>query len=98
MHRRDLVCLEGWGLHAWKVLGLLGGFGVCVHEGPGVCLQDLGLVCLKGLALLGGFGVFMHGRLWVCLEGVACMRGVLPGCTEGIWFACRIWGLHAWKL
>ena len=103
LHRRDLVCLEGWGLHAWKILGLLGGFGASMH---GVCLEVLGLACMEGfgfawrfwglhawkaLALLGGFGVCMHGKVWVCLEGLRF------ACMKDLGFACRIWGLHAWK-
>ena len=52
-----------WGLHAWKGLALLGGFG--------------GLHAWKALGLLGDFGVCMHGRLWLCLEVLesACMEG-----------------------
>ena len=48
LHRRGLVCLEGWGLHAWKVLGLLAGFGVCMRERLWVCLEVWGSSCMEG--------------------------------------------------
>ena len=94
LHRRGLVCLEGWGLHAW---GLLGGFGVCMHEGPAVCLQDLGLACMEGFgfawrglhACVGCFQVAQKGFGLPAGFGV-CMHGSFE-------FAWRFWGLHAWK-
>ena len=108
MHGRLWVCLEVWGLHAWKALGLLGGgLHACVS-----CLQvaqkgfglpaGLGVSCMEALGLLGGFGVCMHGRLWVCLEvlGSACMKALDWLGGFGVFMhgvSLEVLGSYAWK-